>query len=74
MINIQNILVEALNKGHQGLDQDKKVMVRLEDVVNVLNDYNAELEAEAKARTAERSKAMKAAWEKKKGDKKKGKK
>ena len=69
MLNLNNFLTEVLAKGNQTLDENKQVLVRLTDVLEVVQRFNEE-EAKAQAEeTKERSDKMKAAWTKrKKGD------
>ncbi len=69
MINLNLFIGEVLAKGNQTLDEDKQVLVRLTDVLEVVQRFNEE-EAKAQAEeTKERSDKMKAAWTKrKKGD------
>lgn len=79
MLNINIFIEKVLSYKNQELSENKEIMVRLEDVVSVLNQHNAEVKALEDAATERRSQAMKQAWAEKKlgdkkGDKKKGKK
>lgn len=69
MININVFISEVFAKGNQSLDENKQVLVRLTDVLEVVKRFNEE-EAKAQAEeTKERSDKMKEAWAKrKKGD------
>ena len=69
MIDTNIFLVEVFAKGNQFLDENKQVLVRLTDILEVVKRFNEE-EAKAQAEeTKERSDKMKAAWTKrKKGD------
>lgn len=75
MLDLNIFIEKVLSYKNQELSENKEIMVRLEDVVSVLNQHNAEVKAEEDAATERRSQAMKQAWAKKekKGDKKKAK-
>lgn len=69
MLNLNNFLTEVLAKGNQTLDENKQVLVRLTDVLEVVKRFNEEEAKQQAEETKERSDKMKEAWAKrKKGD------
>lgn len=69
MIDTNIFLVEVFAKGNQSLDEDKQVLVRLTDVLEVVQRHNEEEAKQQAEKTKERSDKMKEARAKrKKGD------
>ena len=66
MINTNNFLVNVLAKGNQSLDENKQTLVRLTDVLEVVQRLNEEEAKQQAEKTKKHSDKMKEAWAKKK--------
>lgn len=69
MIDINLFITQVFAKGNQKVDEDKQVLVRLTDVLEVVQRFNEEEAKLLAEKTQERSDTMKEVWaKKKKGD------
>ena len=69
MIELNIFIEQVFAKGNQSLDENKQVLVRLTDVLEVVKRFNEEEAKQQAEETKERSDKMKEAWAKrKKGD------
>lgn len=69
MVDINLFITQVFAKGNQKVDEDKQVLVRLTDVLEVVQRFNEEEAKLLAEQTEKRSVALKKAWaQKKKGD------
>ncbi len=66
MIEINVFISEIFAKGNQSLDENKQTLVRLTDVLEVVQRLNEEEAKQQAEETKKRSDKMKEAWAKKK--------
>lgn len=66
MIDTNNFLVNVLAKGNQSLDENKQTLVRITDVLEVVQRLNEEEAKQQAEKTKKHSDKMKEAWAKKK--------
>lgn len=69
MIDINLFITQVFAKGNQKVDEDKQVLVRLTDVLEVVQRFNEEEAKLLAEKTKQHSDKMKEAWAKKRKEK-----